>query len=122
MWALPPAVLGLHATFGRADTMHYCRRLAVAADPSEMDAVVRARLSLENPRSYGVLADDASNGLHLFVLLSLTPTSHRLEACVWADGADRPAALAQLREWHADAFPTVNLTPGLLESDDLACW
>lgn len=119
--ALAPSVSGLHATFGRAQSMQLCRRWATPSHAVESNTLVRARLALEDPKAFAILATD-DDRICAFVCVGVGSDVHRVDAVVWPDRKRRTQRFDDLQTWHACEFPEQCLVPGKLEADELQAW
>lgn len=118
--ALVASSSALHATFGRAHGMEFCRRMVTSTRLPTHDfdygsSIIKARLALEHPSAFVVVDGDLS----LFVCVPVGRTSHRIDAAVWGTATPR---FQELRTWYASHFPEVDLTPGTLARNEYQAW
>ena len=121
----------LHATFGRAQAMSLCRKwvssvIEPARHPSS--AIVRARLALEHPSSFMIVAFDDENTsttegvATAYVCTPVGSDVHRIDAIMWADSCDLSASLDRVRGWHSRHWPNKCLAPGKLTTREVDAW
>lgn len=119
--APPPT---LHATLGRTHGMQMCRRWATTLDLTDqqrMSPVVRARLALEHPSAFLIVA--LHDGLlGAFVCTPVGPDVHRIDASVFAPEVDHVEWFRELQKWHGDNYAEQTLTVGDLEEGELQAW
>ena len=131
---------GVHTTFGRAASIQLCRRMASRMSDGgamirsqDMSTLVRARLVLENPQSFTIVAcnnDDDDHLLRLFVCVCVGQDVHRVDAIYRLEDSHEARcaptcttrAFHHLRKWHGAVFPDKCLIPGMLEPEELAAW
>ena len=109
--------------------MALCRKWASELDLPTRDmeyaaAVVHARMALEHPSAFMVVAADDDDAMCAYVCTPVGRDVHRVDAVVWGRGCiARPALqFAELRRWHDDTYPNTCLTSGSLRQNDLWAW
>ena len=116
--------LGLHASFGKPDTLAMLARLRASHTPPFARGTTRACLALDHEHAFSIVAvyplqifvcrrDRGRDGL---------PRDHVLETCVWTTKTDKVRAFSELRLWHDRTFPNASLVPGALPADERAAW
>lgn len=116
--ATAPRATGLHATLVREDAKSVAKWWLphplitdsapalnappqTTVDPHVIQAYGRARILLEDPEAFAVLA--MAPGPSLFVCLP-RGGSHSVEACLWAQHVERTVAMRALLAWHRATF------------------
>lgn len=113
-----------HGVVSRSDAIALCRKWVSAKppDPELVTPLVKARLALEDPRTFAVLSVDEAERITMFVCKHVSVEVHGVDSIVWARGGEHTSIMRRFRRWHGSHFRTVCLVPGSLTLDDITTW